>query len=144
AVGVRVAGDAGLSLVEGLALDGVSLDLERPLESDLIRHVAELIRVLWIGLGDHDRSLLVVLRLRRRSPDGWDSFERDLVAGEFAAEEGRRVGVGIEDSAGDHRADAWTLLPLRAVKVWPGAVGSDAPPGALVVGLPMVEANQRR
>ena len=79
---------------------------------------------------------------RRPSASG-SPGERDLVPGQLRLEERDGVRVAVEDRGRDDRADPLAHLPLGAVVVRAGAVRADAPPRPVVVGLAVIEADQR-
>ena len=59
---IGVAGAARLRGEKGLASLGIPLRLEGPPRGGLVGHVADLVRVLGVGLGDDDADLLLGLR----------------------------------------------------------------------------------
>ena len=122
AVGVGVAGAARLRGEESFASPRVSLRLERPPRRGFIAHVADLVRVVRVGLGEDDADLLLGLRTvgRRDRPP---ALQADALPGELTAEERHGLGVAVDDGRLEHRGDPPAASHSRGSKYGPVVSG---------------------
>ena len=64
--------------------------------------------------------------------------------GQFVADERDSRPVAIIDGASQHRRDPRAAFPLAGIIVWTRRIWPDAPPAPLIIGLAVIQANQRR